>query len=453
MSAPFIFVSYAHADNKTVLPIIDYMKKCGINLWYDSGIEAGSEWPEFIAEKVVNCTKFLSFISNSYLNSQNCKRELNYAVSKRKELLSVFIEDVKLTPGVEMQLGTYQSIFMKRFPSYERFLASLCSEGFFSECKAEVANHPMSTNTPSIKPNTPVVTVVDKKPQTTPIVTIGQNKPQQNPQQVPVVITQKTPQRTRRRAQTPQPQGAPVNLGENDIIRLLTFSSDGTSSGMKRYSQVFLDQEFQYIGISAMLKTICSSRTVTLKWQVFSQSNRPFTGINQVTLTLKPGQNVIYQQWGAPASSRWPVGKYYINASINNGPIKQTTFEVKKGCYDVMPFRSIDVQTFAATQPILPYKNRVHTNIFSADSLDILCFSVTFPKISSQLYTTVDYLITDSKNRIVMHLSRPFYLESEKEEFWIGERYPGLSHWPKDKYNYSFSLGKSHLIQGSFEVV
>ncbi|MBR0443693.1 MAG: coenzyme F420-0:L-glutamate ligase, partial [Clostridia bacterium] len=41
---------------------------------------------------VVNCSKFLSFISNAYLNSQNCKRELNYAVSKRKELLSVFID-------------------------------------------------------------------------------------------------------------------------------------------------------------------------------------------------------------------------------------------------------------------------------------------------------------------------------------------------------------------------
>ena len=451
MSAPFIFVSYAHADSRAVLPIIDYMKKCGINLWYDSGIEAGSEWPEFIAEKVVNCSKFLSFISNAYLNSQNCKRELNYAVSKRKELLSVFIEDVKLTPGVEMQLGTYQSIFMKRFPSYERFLASLCNESFFTECKAAVASHPMSTNTPSVQPATPVVTVSDKKPQN--IVTIGQNKPQQTPYQAPVVVTQKKPPRAQRKVTTTQPQSGPVNLGENDIVRLLTFSSDGTSCGMKRYSQIFLDQEFSYIGISVMLKTICNSRSVTLKWQVFSQSNRPYTGINQVALTLKPGQNVIYQQWGTPPSGRWPVGKYYINASINNGPIKQTAFEVKKGSYDVFPFRFVDVQTFAATQPILPYKNRVHTNIFSSDSLETLCFSVTFPKISSRLYTTVDYLITDSKDRVVLHLSRPFYLEPEKEEFWIGERYPGLAHWPKDKYNYSFSLGKSRLIKGSFEVV
>lgn len=444
MSAPFIFVSYAHADSARVLPIIEYMKKCGINLWYDNGIEAGSEWPEFIAEKVVNCAKFLSFISSSYLNSQNCKRELNYAVSKRKELLSVFIEDVKLTPGVEMQLGTYQSIFMNRFPSKERFYASLCNEPFFTECKAAVSNHPVSTNTPSVQPATPVVTVGRDVPTTAPVVVT-----QKNPKK-----PAKTPRSGRRvDLTTPQQPVSTVHLGENDIIRLLTFSSDGTSCGMKRYSQIFLDQEFQYIGISVMLNKISATRTVTLKWQIFTQTNRPFTGINQASLTLKPEQNVIYQQWGTPPNGRWPVGKYYINASINNGPIKQVAFEVKKGCYDVMPFKSISVQTFAGTQPVQPFKKRVHTNIFSHDSLETLCFSVSFPKVSSPLYTTVDYIITDSKNRIVMHLSRPFLLAAEKEEFWIGEHYPGHKNWPKDTYKYSFSLGKSRLIQGVFEVV
>jgi len=134
MNSPYVFISYAHADSEAVLSIIDAMQKSGINLWYDNGIEAGSEWPEYIAQKVNSCTKFVSFISKAYLASQNCKRELNFAISKKKELLSVYLEDVELSLGMEMQLGTYQAIFRNRFSSKEEFILSLCNERFLSDC-------------------------------------------------------------------------------------------------------------------------------------------------------------------------------------------------------------------------------------------------------------------------------------------------------------------------------
>ena len=111
---PYVFISYAHRDSDAVLPVIQAMKRSGINLWYDEGIAAGSEWPEYIAEKVMHCSKFLLFISNHYLDSQNCKREINFAISRKKDILSVYLEDVDLSPGMEMQLGTYQAFFRKR---------------------------------------------------------------------------------------------------------------------------------------------------------------------------------------------------------------------------------------------------------------------------------------------------------------------------------------------------
>ena len=133
---PYVFISYAHLDGATVLPCVETMKSSGINLWFDEGIEAGSEWPEFIAEKVVGCSKFVLFISNAYLNSQNCKRELNFAISRKKEILSVFLEDVQLSPGVEMQLGTYQAIYRGRFDNDATFRTSLGNERFFDSCRA-----------------------------------------------------------------------------------------------------------------------------------------------------------------------------------------------------------------------------------------------------------------------------------------------------------------------------
>ena len=86
----YVFISYAHKDASVVLPCVEAMKQSGICLWYDEGIEAGSEWPEFIAEKVVGCCKFVLFVSDAYLDSQNCKRELNFAISRKKDILTVF---------------------------------------------------------------------------------------------------------------------------------------------------------------------------------------------------------------------------------------------------------------------------------------------------------------------------------------------------------------------------
>lgn len=157
---PYVFISYAHLDSHTVLPCVDAMKRSGIDLWFDEGIEAGSEWPEFIAEKVMNCTKFVLFVSNAYLNSQNCKRELNFAISRKKDILSIYLEDVNLSPGMEMQLGTYQAIYKNRFADIPSFHTSLCGETYFNVCRtaepteaeAQVVTQPQALVQPQPQP-------------------------------------------------------------------------------------------------------------------------------------------------------------------------------------------------------------------------------------------------------------------------------------------------------------
>ncbi len=47
---PYIFVSYAHANSPEVMRVISDMHERGYRIWYDEGIEVGSEWPECIAE-------------------------------------------------------------------------------------------------------------------------------------------------------------------------------------------------------------------------------------------------------------------------------------------------------------------------------------------------------------------------------------------------------------------
>lgn len=58
---PYIFVSYAHKNDAAVLEIIGTLQSRGFRVWYDEGIEAGSEWPESIASHLERAQLVLAF--------------------------------------------------------------------------------------------------------------------------------------------------------------------------------------------------------------------------------------------------------------------------------------------------------------------------------------------------------------------------------------------------------
>ena len=41
---PYVFVCYAHDDEATVFPDMQWLREQGINLWYDEGISGGKVW-------------------------------------------------------------------------------------------------------------------------------------------------------------------------------------------------------------------------------------------------------------------------------------------------------------------------------------------------------------------------------------------------------------------------
>lgn len=42
-SDPYVFVSYSHQDSEKVFPIIKQLHEKGYRIWYDEGIDPGSE--------------------------------------------------------------------------------------------------------------------------------------------------------------------------------------------------------------------------------------------------------------------------------------------------------------------------------------------------------------------------------------------------------------------------
>ena len=154
----YIFISYAHKDTETVFQVLELFQRNHYRFWYDEGITPGSEWPEDIARHLNASAMVIAFITPNAMASPNCRREINYALSKNKPFLSVLLEPTEMPPGMEMQLSAQQSILRHNFPEWEGFCRKLLSTPDLARCRyAEVpAAQPVSPAEPVI-PAQPVI--------------------------------------------------------------------------------------------------------------------------------------------------------------------------------------------------------------------------------------------------------------------------------------------------------
>lgn len=132
----YIFISYAHADSNRVLPIIEALAADGYRVWYDSGIEAGTEWPEYIEERLIDSSVVLAFMSPAAVDSQNCRNEINFALELKKEVLVVYLEETALRKGMRLQLNSSQSLFRNKHQTEASFRKELLNARILAGCRA-----------------------------------------------------------------------------------------------------------------------------------------------------------------------------------------------------------------------------------------------------------------------------------------------------------------------------
>ncbi|MCR4884132.1 MAG: TIR domain-containing protein [Clostridiales bacterium] len=153
---PYIFISYAHRDRERIAPILRQLISLRYRVWYDEGIDPGTEWDNNIATHIEGCTFLFAFISANYLQSDNCKDELNFARDLQKERLLIYLEDVKLPLGMAMRLNRLQAIHQYTYTRQEDFYDKLVSVPDLGVCQDPPPQHtePSETapgNLPRIK--------------------------------------------------------------------------------------------------------------------------------------------------------------------------------------------------------------------------------------------------------------------------------------------------------------
>ena len=134
-SEKYIFVSYSHKDFDIICPILDELHKEGYRIWYDEGIEYASEWSEYLAEKINSCEILVTFQSENSLNSPVCVKEIKYADDLNKTIFSIYLEDLKLTKGLNLRLSGYQYVNLYQI-NIETFYSRFNNTKLFNICKA-----------------------------------------------------------------------------------------------------------------------------------------------------------------------------------------------------------------------------------------------------------------------------------------------------------------------------
>ncbi len=107
---PFIFVSYSHNNQLAVYNEIARLHRLGYRIWYDEGIQLGSEFSGEVAKAIINCSLFLVFVTPAAVVSRHIQNEINFALKYDKKFLAIYLEKTTLPEGLELQIGTIQSL-------------------------------------------------------------------------------------------------------------------------------------------------------------------------------------------------------------------------------------------------------------------------------------------------------------------------------------------------------
>jgi hypothetical protein len=129
----YIFVCYSHRDMAKVFPVIENFVKDGYRVFFYNEFDCFYEAVDIIA-KISRCAGMIFFATDNSLSSIDCFNELNFALSRGKNILSVFVEPVFLTPGRELLLSDIQSLYKYNYENESEFFSNIYDIEIFKSC-------------------------------------------------------------------------------------------------------------------------------------------------------------------------------------------------------------------------------------------------------------------------------------------------------------------------------
>lgn len=110
--APY-FVSYASRDHERMAALVDALRDQQLDLWVDvNGLRAGDAWLEGLEKQLDACSGVLVLMSSSARQSDWVKREILYALERRKPIFIARYDEVPLPLSlIDRQFTPFETDF------------------------------------------------------------------------------------------------------------------------------------------------------------------------------------------------------------------------------------------------------------------------------------------------------------------------------------------------------
>ena len=109
---PYLFASYSPMDEDMALHEIVSFQKMGYNVFYDDG-DLLENAVDVIAERIMDSSLFVFFISNNAMNSMNIQQEVMFALIRKIKILPIYLEDfdeINSNSLLKLELSNIQGI-------------------------------------------------------------------------------------------------------------------------------------------------------------------------------------------------------------------------------------------------------------------------------------------------------------------------------------------------------
>lgn len=131
---PHIYVGFSYRDEQQAQAIIQGLQQRGYRVFFDQGIQAGSDWSCPVIRHLNNCTVFLPVLTRNFMRSQNCVQELHYALAQGLPILPIYLEDLTSENCWEMPLNKLTSLWYTASQDDSSFWKAICSSEILNPC-------------------------------------------------------------------------------------------------------------------------------------------------------------------------------------------------------------------------------------------------------------------------------------------------------------------------------
>ena len=102
-----IFISYSRINEVFAVKLAVELKSAGYSVWLDQlDIPTGARWDDEIEKALRECSIFLAILTPAFVESENAKDEIGYAIDHGKRILPVLLEDC----DVPLRLRRFQYV-------------------------------------------------------------------------------------------------------------------------------------------------------------------------------------------------------------------------------------------------------------------------------------------------------------------------------------------------------